>query len=120
MAQRVEEFDFDQSCAAGCVSLDLDADSESIRLAAKTAFDRYMAAIEQHFDFGSPKATRSFAGMVLSAIEGAYIRCRAERSSQPFIDAGEWLAQLATKGSTHSTGRRKARAKSAAGIGGAM
>jgi TetR/AcrR family transcriptional regulator, lmrAB and yxaGH operons repressor len=97
-ARRVEGFDFRQSCAAGCVSLDLDEDSEVIRQAAKAAFDAYVAAIERHFDFGSPRATRSFASLLLTAIEGAYIRARAERSSQAFVEAAEWLAPLAKRG----------------------
>jgi len=93
--RRIEEFEFRHSCAAGCVSLDLDRDSESIRLAAKGAFDAYTTAIARHFDFGSPAATRAFAGFVLTAIEGAYVRCRAERSSKPFAEAGAWIARLA-------------------------
>jgi hypothetical protein len=36
----------------------------------------------------------SFAGLVISAIEGAYIRGRAERTRTPFVEAGEWLALL--------------------------
>jgi hypothetical protein len=33
--------------------------------------------------------------MLLSAIEGAYIRGRAEQSSRPFTEAGACLAELA-------------------------
>ena len=93
--RRSEGFEFRQSCAAGCVSLDLDEESEPIRLAAKSAFDDYISVIARHFDFGNARATRSFAGFVLTAIEGAYIRSRAEQSSKAFTEAGEWLAQLA-------------------------
>ena len=93
--RRVEDFEYRQSCAAGCVSLDLDEDTEPIRLAAQAAFADYVATIARHFDFGSPRATNSFASLVLTAIEGAYIRARAERSSQAFAEAGEWLAALA-------------------------
>jgi len=32
---------------------------------------------------------------VISAIEGGYIRGRAERSTQPLTEAGEWLAAIA-------------------------
>jgi TetR/AcrR family transcriptional regulator, lmrAB and yxaGH operons repressor len=93
--RRIVDFEFRQSCAAGCVSLDLDEDNEAIRAAAKAAFESYAAVIARHFDFGTPRATQSFAGFVLSAIEGAYVRSRAERSARPFAEAGEWIAQLA-------------------------
>jgi hypothetical protein len=51
--------------------------------------------IARHFDLGDPRRTKSFAGLVLTAIEGAYVRCRAERTSRPFREAGAWLAELA-------------------------
>jgi AcrR family transcriptional regulator len=93
--RRVEEFEYRASCAAGCVSLDLDEDSEPIRLAAQDAFAAYVATIARHFDFGSERATHSFASLLLTAIEGAYIRARAEHSGQAFAESGEWLAPLA-------------------------
>jgi hypothetical protein len=40
------------------------------------------------------RARESFAGLVISAIEGAYIRGRAERTRTAFVEAGEWLARL--------------------------
>jgi TetR/AcrR family transcriptional regulator, lmrAB and yxaGH operons repressor len=48
-----------------------------------------------HFTDGDRRAAESFAGLLLTAIEGAYIRARAERRSRPFKEAGTWLAKLA-------------------------
>jgi hypothetical protein len=50
--------------------------------------------IALHVDLGDPRRSRSFAGLVLTAIEGAYIRARAERSGRAFREAGLWLAEL--------------------------
>jgi TetR/AcrR family transcriptional repressor of lmrAB and yxaGH operons len=94
-ARRVEEGDFRQSCAVGTVSLDLDEDLEDLRAVLAAAFAEWVALIARHFDFADARQTKSFAGMVLTAIEGAYIRCRAERTSRPFKEAGAWLAELA-------------------------
>ena len=99
--RRIEEGDYRLSCAAGCVSLDLDEETEPVRSAVQSAFEDYSAVIARHFDLGSAKATRSFAGFVLTAIEGSYVRGRAERSSKPFAEAGEWLAML-VKGARRS------------------
>ncbi len=96
-ARRVEEGDFRRSCAAGTVSLDLDAEVEDLRAVLADAFAAWTAVIARHFDFGDARRTRSFAGLVLTAIEGAYIRARAERSSKPFREAGAWLAELAER-----------------------
>ncbi|HEX4883564.1 MAG TPA: TetR/AcrR family transcriptional regulator [Casimicrobiaceae bacterium] len=94
-AKRAEEGGFDATCPAGTVCLDLDAGLEALRRPVADAFDCYVDAIARHVDCGTPARTRSFASLLLTAIEGAYLRCRAERSSRAFHEAGRWLAPLA-------------------------
>ncbi|MBL8424034.1 MAG: TetR/AcrR family transcriptional regulator [Candidatus Accumulibacter phosphatis] len=94
-ARRVEEGDFRQSCAVGTVTLDLDADLQQLQTILGDAFSQWAALIGEHLDLGDAVRTRSFAGLILTSIEGAYVRCRAERSSRAFTEAGEWLAILA-------------------------
>ena len=94
-ARRVEEGEFRASCAFGTVCLDLDADLEELRAVVASAFADWVALIARHFEFADARRTKSYAGLVLTAIEGAYVRCRAERSSKPFKEAGAWLAELA-------------------------
>jgi AcrR family transcriptional regulator len=96
-AERLEEGKFLHSCPAGTVCLDLDPDLEGLRLAVGSAFDAYVDEISRHFKFADRRRTRSFAGLMLSAIEGAYIRGRADRSSKAFREAGAWLAALAER-----------------------
>jgi TetR/AcrR family transcriptional repressor of lmrAB and yxaGH operons len=95
-ARRVEAGHYRRSCAFGAVCLDLDADLDDLRIVVADAFDDWQVLIARHFDLGDASRTRSFAGLVLTAIEGAYIRARAERSSRPFHEAGTWLAELAS------------------------
>lgn len=96
-ARRVEAGGFRQSCAVGTVSLDLDRDLDDLRAVLAAAFAEWVALIAGHFDCGELRRTRSFASLLLTGIEGAYIRCRAEHSSRPFKEAGRWLAQLAAQ-----------------------
>lgn len=96
-ARRVAEGAFRKSCAFGTVSLDLDAELEGVRAVLKTAFSKWKSLLEEHFEFDDPRRAKSFAGLVLTNIEGAYIRCRVEHSSQPFREAGAWLAELAAR-----------------------
>jgi TetR/AcrR family transcriptional repressor of lmrAB and yxaGH operons len=106
-AQRVEAGQFRRSCAFGAVCLDLDAELDDLRIVVAEAFDDWQALIAGHFDLGDASRTLSFAGLVLTAIEGAYIRARAERSSRPFREAGAWLGELANMRSrTISANRR--------------
>jgi TetR/AcrR family transcriptional repressor of lmrAB and yxaGH operons len=94
-AQRLEESEFRQSCAGGAVSLDLDVELEAVRLAVLRYFEDTMALFCRHFPFKDKRRTKTFAGLLLTAIEGGYIRGRAERSSRAFKEAAMWLAQLA-------------------------
>ncbi len=89
---------FQKSCAAGTVTLDLDADLDPLRAVLALARSRTGSQVlSGHFDFADARKRRSFAGLVLTAIEGAYIRCRAEQSSRPFKEAGVWIAELADR-----------------------
>lgn len=95
-AKRAEEGDFRASCAIGTVTLDLDEEPglDALRPVLEAAFDDWAACIAAHFDFGDRRRSRSFAGLVLTAIEGAYVRSRAERDARAFREAGEWLSRL--------------------------
>lgn len=94
-ARRLEASDCQRSCAAGAVSLDLDATSEAVRPAVQAAFACWQEAIAQGLGWADRRQAMSFAGLVLSAIEGAYIRGRAEGNAHGFREAGRWLAGLA-------------------------
>lgn len=94
-ARRLEDSEFRQSCAAGAVCLDLDEEFEALLPAVAGALREYQHAIAAHFPFANRRRAESFAGLLLTAIEGAYIRGRAERSGRAFREAGEWLAALA-------------------------
>lgn len=98
-ARRVEESEFQKSCAIGAVTLDLSADAESLRLVLAGIFETWRGVITRHFQMGNPKEAESFAGLVLTAIEGAHIRARAERSGAPFREAGQWLSRLVKQAS---------------------
>lgn len=92
-ADRVAAADFRKSCAFGAVCLDLDADLEALRLVVEHAFDDWTELLARHIDLGDARRSRSFAGLVLTAIEGAYVRARAQRSGEPFRRAGALLAE---------------------------
>ena len=93
-ARRVAQAGYRRSCAVGTVGLDLGDDVEAVREVLAAALTDWQAEVARHFDLGSPARTQAFAGVVVTAIEGAYVRCRVERSPQAFREAGDWLAKL--------------------------
>ena len=99
-AARVEAGAFRSSCPAGTVCLDLEGEAEALRGAVAASLTSYVAAIAPHFHFRNPARVQSFARLLVTAIEGAYICARANRSSAPFREAGTWLAELARREST--------------------
>jgi TetR/AcrR family transcriptional repressor of lmrAB and yxaGH operons len=93
-AERVEQGRYLHSCPAGTVCLDLDADLDALRAIVAATLAAYVDAVAVHFSALGPQRARSFAGLVVTAIEGAYVRARAERSGAPFREAGAWIAEL--------------------------
>jgi hypothetical protein len=96
-AERVEQGRFAASCAAGTVCLDLEAGDGPLRAVVARALDLYVETVAGHFECGDRRRSRAFAGLLVSAIEGAYIRSRAQRTSEPFREAGAWLAAAASR-----------------------
>lgn len=94
-AHRVEESRFQRSCAIGAVTLDLTEDAQALRLVLAGILEAWRGIIARDLPMGGPAEAESFAGLVLTAIEGAHIRARAERSGAPFREAGQWLSLLA-------------------------
>jgi TetR/AcrR family transcriptional regulator, lmrAB and yxaGH operons repressor len=94
-AARFEQGEFRLSCPVGTVCLDLDEATAALRPALASALEEYVNAIQRHLSFRDRRRSRAFAGLLLSAIEGAFIRGRAEQSSDAFIEAGACLAELA-------------------------
>lgn len=59
------------------------------------SFDAWKASIALHFHALGAQGSREFAGLLLTGIEGAYVRARAEHSGEGFREAGRWMARLA-------------------------
>jgi len=109
-ARRLEASGCRRSCAVGAVSTDLGDDAGPVRAGAGAAFGRWIDHLAGRFDFiADPARARSFAGLVLSCIEGAYLRGRAESSGAAFREAGRWLGELAEQAAAPS-GSKGARA----------
>jgi hypothetical protein len=58
------------------------------------SFEAWQASIAAHFPAPGQDAAAEFASLLLTAMEGAYVRARAEHSSEAFREAGRWIARL--------------------------
>ncbi|HUL72878.1 MAG TPA: helix-turn-helix domain-containing protein [Vicinamibacterales bacterium] len=85
----------DRGCAIGAVTLDLTGTDEALRAVCQEAFAEWIDAIAERLPWRSRPLRRSFAEMVVTTLEGAFVLSRARRSGKPFLTAGEWLASAA-------------------------
>ena len=93
-AGRVRDMQYRLGCPLGAVCLDLDRDMEALRTRVASNFDRYIETIARNVNVGSPRENKVFAAFVVTTIQGAWIRSRAERSGKPFREAGAMLSAL--------------------------
>jgi TetR/AcrR family transcriptional regulator, lmrAB and yxaGH operons repressor len=94
-ASRLVEADFRSSCMAGTLSLDLDDGLERVRGEVDAFFEEMIQLVATHLPMPDRRRARSFAGLLLTTIEGAYIRGRAERSTRAFDEAAVLLGEMA-------------------------
>jgi hypothetical protein len=111
-AERLNEAPFDTVVRPGrSASISAGQPASSRRRAA--SLDQYVQAIAGQLQIFGHLRALAFAGLILSAIEGAYVRGRAMRSGAPFREAGAWLANLAesqtTRPATRSVRRHASR-----------
>lgn len=111
VAQRLEGSGFRSSCAAGTVALDLDADLESVRDAVHAFFATWIALVAPHFRLRDQARAASFASLLLTAIEGGYVRGRAEHSTRALDEAADWLASVAEREAAAPARRSRAPAR---------
>ena len=97
LEQRLADADYGASCAVGAVTLDLDASHDDVRPAAAAAFADWRALFAAHFPIRDRARREAFAGLLLTAIQGGYVRGRAERSAEPFREAARWLGEIAER-----------------------
>lgn len=95
LAKRISDADFCQSCAVGAIALDLDEDTVALRPLLEAVIAGWIDVIAGQLPSPTSKRTRTFAGLVMTVIQGAYIRARLTRSTEPLREAGEWLGSLA-------------------------
>jgi len=81
-----------KGCAIGAVTLDLGPRDETLREVCGNVFASWIDDIALLLPWRSARKRASFALAIVTALEGAFILGRAQRSGEPFIAAGEWLA----------------------------
>ena len=94
--ERLRTSDFQKGCPVATVTLETAATSDPIQQACRSVYHCWQIRIEQLLIASgwSPTRAPAMALFALSAIEGALILCRAERSTLPLEQVAEELRQI--------------------------
>lgn len=90
-AQTLRETDYADACPIATVALEVASINEPLRQATADVFDSWILGATEYFaSAGIPREeARKLAFSMLSLLEGAFIFCRAMRTTEPLQAAGE-------------------------------
>lgn len=88
-AQTLVATDYADACPIATIALEVSSTSEPLREAAAGAFDSWLEALGDAFERAGlePGEAESLALGTLSALEGAFVLCRAKRTVAPLAAA---------------------------------
>lgn len=95
-AATLEATDFQDACPIETVALEVASTNEALRLATAAVFEQWTRALIERLD------DQDAAIAVICALEGAFVLCRAQRSTRPLLAAGEMAANFVS----HTSGGR--------------
>ncbi|MGH2904400.1 MAG: TetR/AcrR family transcriptional regulator [Solirubrobacteraceae bacterium] len=89
-AETLKETDYADACPIATVALEVASTSEPLREATAEVFESWIAGATEYFAAaGIPRDTaRELAFTMLSLLEGAFVFCRAMRTTEPLRIAG--------------------------------
>jgi AcrR family transcriptional regulator len=90
-AETLRETDYADACPIATVALEVASTSEPLREATAEVFDSWIAGATEYFAAAGIRRgeARELAFTMLSLLEGAFIFCRAMRTTEPLQVAGE-------------------------------
>ena len=85
-AATLEQTDFQDACPIAAVALEVASTDDVLRRATAEVFAAWVEALSERL------GERDQALAVISALEGAFVLCRAGRTTEPMLAAGEMAA----------------------------
>ena len=90
-AETLENTDYQDACPIATIALDIASTNEPLRRATQDVFDQWISALADRL------GNKAHALAVLCALEGAFVLCRAQRTTAPLRAAGEMAAALVSR-----------------------
>lgn len=93
-AEHLWNTDYEDACPIATIALEVSSVSEPMRHACADVFESWITAGTERFlslGLGEERTRELIVGLI-AALEGAFVLCRALRSTQPLLVAGELVA----------------------------
>jgi AcrR family transcriptional regulator len=92
-AQTLRETGYEDACPIATVALEVASTSEPLREATAEVFDGWIAGLVPRFEAAGlpPEKSRELSVAMLSALEGAFVLCRAQRNTEALEVAGRTM-----------------------------
>ena len=90
-AETLAATDFQDACPIATVALEVASTDELLRRSTAEVFEEWTVALTDRL------GDRDQALAVLAALEGAFVLCRAQRSTEPMLAAGAMAATLVAR-----------------------
>jgi AcrR family transcriptional regulator len=111
----LDETDYADACPIETVALEVSSTNETLRAACAEVFESWIeAGTSVHAQGGLPSATaRELTILFISALEGAFVLCRAQRNTEALGVAAELVSSLVEDAlrQTKTSGRRARRGR---------
>jgi AcrR family transcriptional regulator len=93
-AQALRDTDYADACPIATIALEVASTNERLRLATAEVFESWIGGCARFFESSgiAPGPSRELAVAVLALLEGAFVFCRAMRSTEALDVAGEVAA----------------------------
>jgi AcrR family transcriptional regulator len=93
-AEVLEETGYTDACPIATVALEVASTNEQLRIATAEVFTSWLDAIARYFVMAgiTPERADELAVVLFTALEGAFILCRARRTPGPLLISGAAVA----------------------------
>jgi AcrR family transcriptional regulator len=87
--------DYADACPIGTIAMEVASTNEPLRAATAAVYGRWTASARHRLEAGGLAAAEAgrLALVIVTLLEGAFVVCRATRSTDPMLTAGEIAAQ---------------------------
>ena len=116
-AKTLVDTDYADACPIATVALEVSSTSDPMREACAEVFESWIAGLTAWFEMKDIPAERSrdLALTFLMLLEGAFLLCRASRTTAPLATAGRVAAEEVRRASASRSASREARPGSRSG-----